>query len=98
VRNSTVRFSAAGYAGEVVGIKSGVNGEDMSERNGDRARFQKNRRRKLLHRQRIHAFVARLRIRAEPSGTNGTSVTRTLKDVQASMAMQDEGGPIRAGD
>jgi hypothetical protein len=29
----------------------------MSERNGDRARFQKNRKRKLRHRQRIQEFV-----------------------------------------
>jgi hypothetical protein len=29
----------------------------MSLRNGDRARFQKNRKRKLLHRQRVHALV-----------------------------------------
>jgi hypothetical protein len=32
----------------------------MSERNGDRARFQKNRKRELLHRQRVHALMARL--------------------------------------
>ena len=40
----------------------------MSERNGDRARFQKNRRRKLLHRQRVHALIARLRqqVSADP--------------------------------
>lgn len=33
----------------------------MSERNGDRARFQKDRKRKLRHRQRIHALAARMR-------------------------------------
>ena len=33
-------------------------GGGMSERNGDRARFQKNRKRKLHHRQRIQAFLA----------------------------------------
>jgi hypothetical protein len=32
----------------------------MSSRNGDRARFQKNRRRKMLLRQRIHAMVKAL--------------------------------------
>ena len=30
----------------------------MSERNGDRARFQKNRKRKLRHRERIQKLVA----------------------------------------
>lgn len=29
----------------------------MSERNGDRARFQKNRKRKLRHRQRVRTLV-----------------------------------------
>jgi len=29
----------------------------MSERNGDRARYQKNRKRKLLHRQRLRALL-----------------------------------------
>ena len=33
----------------------------MSERNGDRARFQKNRKRKLRHRQRVQEFVKALR-------------------------------------
>ena len=33
----------------------------MSERNGDRARFQKNRNRKLRHRQRVQEFVKTLR-------------------------------------
>ena len=37
----------------------------MSQRNGDRARFQKNRKRKLLHRQRIWALMARLREKAD---------------------------------
>jgi hypothetical protein len=31
----------------------------MSERNGDRARFQKNRKRKLRHRERIQKLGAR---------------------------------------
>jgi hypothetical protein len=33
----------------------------MSRRNGDRARFQKERKRKMLRRQRIQALVGRLR-------------------------------------
>ena len=70
----------------------------MSERNGDRARFQKNRKNKLRHRQRIHAFVAGLAKRTDASGTSEPGVTRTPTDVQASIAMHDEGGPIRAGD
>jgi uncharacterized membrane protein len=36
----------------------------MSQRNGDRARFQKDRRRKLRHRQRIQALLAKLRAKA----------------------------------
>jgi len=32
----------------------------MSKRNGDRARFHKERRRKMLRRQRIHALVKAL--------------------------------------
>ena len=33
----------------------------MSELNGDRARFQKNRKRKLRHRQRVRELVKALR-------------------------------------
>jgi hypothetical protein len=60
----------------------------MSERNGDRARFHKDRRRKLRHRQRIQALMLRLRTRAEDQAS-----TRS-----ASRDMQDEGGPARIGD
>ena len=35
----------------------------MSERNGDRARFQKNRKRKMRRRQRVQEFVKALRAR-----------------------------------
>lgn len=39
----------------------------MSRRNGDRARFQKDRKRKLLHRQRVQAFVKKHEeLRAQP--------------------------------
>jgi hypothetical protein len=34
---------------------------EMSGRNGDKARFQKDRKRKLAKRQRIQALVARVR-------------------------------------
>jgi len=37
----------------------------VSERNGDRARFQKNRKRKLRHRQRIRALFPRAKIQRE---------------------------------
>jgi len=45
----------------------------MSRRNGDRARFQKDRKRKLRHRERIQklskAIKARAAAPADPSGT-----------------------------
>jgi hypothetical protein len=37
----------------------------MSRRNGDRARFQKNRQRKLYHRRQIQALAARLRLKTD---------------------------------
>jgi len=60
----------------------------MSARNGDRARFQKDRRRKLRHRQRVHALLAGLRKPVEDAPSSRV----------ASLAMQDEGGPMRIGD
>jgi hypothetical protein len=36
----------------------------MSKRNGDRARFQKNRKRKMLRRQRIHELTRSLEKKA----------------------------------
>ena len=38
----------------------------MSSRNGDKARFQKNRKRKLAKRQRVQALVAGTRIEVAP--------------------------------
>jgi hypothetical protein len=70
----------------------------MSERNGDRARFQKNRKNKLRHRQRIHALVAGLAKRTDASGTTAPGVTHAPTAAQASIAMPDEADPIRAGD
>ena len=58
----------------------------MSKLNGDRARFQKNRKRRMQLRQRLHALATRLRNRASPA-------TRA-----ASGVMLNEGGPVRAGD
>lgn len=75
----------------------------MSERNGDRARFQKNRKRKLHHRQRIQALVSGLR-KTTDEGTSGAadrSVTATFTDAvsrTAPLFMHDEGGPTRTGD
>ena len=49
----------------------------MSRRNGDRAKFQKDRKRKLLHRQRIRALIAKqpaLQVSgaAQPAGKGGS--------------------------
>jgi hypothetical protein len=57
----------------------------MSERNGDRARFQKDRKRKLRHRERIAAAFTK---RAQ----------RDKSSPAASRAMLDEGGQLRSGD
>jgi hypothetical protein len=73
----------------------------MSERNGDRARFQKDRKRKLLHRQRVRSLETELRKRTNALGATDPSVTALLTDavsVEASQAMHDEGGPLRTGD
>jgi hypothetical protein len=66
----------------------------MSERNGDRARYHKCRKRKLLHRQRIQALLARLR---QPIDERRAYDADDASRV-ASLAMQDEGGPTRSGD
>ena len=55
----------------------------MSERNGDRARFQKNRKRKLLHRQRVRALMVS---RQQKLGTDPASRA-------AGLAMDAEGAP-----
>ena len=66
----------------------------MSKRNGDRARFQKDRKRKLFHRQQIQALKAGLGKKTSASG----AAVATTPTVAASLAMQDEGGPTRPGD
>jgi hypothetical protein len=58
----------------------------MSERNGDRARFQKDRKRKLLHRERIQALRARLRKRADEDAASRTT----------SAGVHEEGGAARS--
>jgi hypothetical protein len=60
----------------------------MSERNGDRARFHKDRKRKLHRRRRIQALMRRLQNRTDEQAS--TSV--------ASLNMHNEGGPARIGD
>jgi hypothetical protein len=73
----------------------------MSERNGDRARFQKNRKSKLLRRQRIHAFVAALRKKTDGASGAETSLTTTPTDaasVGASRVLPDRGGTTRTGE
>jgi hypothetical protein len=61
---------------------------EMSKLNGDRARFQKDRRRKLLRRARLHVVMARLQRRFREDATSAA----------ASLHMHDEGGPVRHGD
>jgi hypothetical protein len=39
---------------------------EMSRRNGDRSRFQINRKRKMLRRQRVRALFAALRTKPTP--------------------------------
>jgi hypothetical protein len=51
----------------------------MSARNGDRARFHKDRRRKLLHRQRLHALLAGPR---KPVADAAPSVERAASGVE----------------
>jgi hypothetical protein len=60
----------------------------MSERNGDKARFQKDRKRKMLRRQRIHALMAGLQKRADDEASSRAG----------SLNMRNEGGQARIGD
>ena len=62
----------------------------MSQRNGDKARFQKNRMRKLQQRVRSRALVTGL---AAKRVENAGAIAQA-----ASLAMEDEGGPARARD
>jgi hypothetical protein len=60
----------------------------MSAKNGDRARFHKNRKRKLLHRQRVQALITGQR----------KQVDEPAVLTSAAVGMQDEGGPVRVED
>jgi hypothetical protein len=72
----------------------------MSERNGDKARFQKNRKRKLHHRQRIRALMAGVPKRTDTPGAVDRRVTAApdAASSAASAAMHDEGSPTRTGE
>jgi hypothetical protein len=48
----------------------------MSRRNGDRSRFQINRKRKLRHRQRIRALLSALSERREGSAATAPKTPR----------------------
>jgi uncharacterized membrane protein len=61
----------------------------MSERNGDRARFQKDRKRKLRHRQRIQALAAALRNRREAVGAADRRAAAGVAEVTHSAQLPD---------
>ncbi len=46
----------------------------MSERNGDRARYQKNRKRKLRRRRRVQAFLTVLRSKTATHALFATAI------------------------
>jgi hypothetical protein len=55
----------------------------MSERNGDRARFQKDRKRKLRRRERIQELVKAIDVRRQtPVGPVDVSVPSVLPQVE----------------
>jgi hypothetical protein len=60
----------------------------MSKLNGDRARFRKDRRRRLHRRQRVQVLIAGLRKRAADEAATDA----------ASLRMDDDGGPPRIVD
>jgi hypothetical protein len=51
----------------------------MSKLNGDRALFQKNRKRKLLNRERVRLLVAKLRKKTD-EGASADASTRARDD------------------
>jgi len=75
-------FETAQQAPSVAGYARG-----MSALNGDRARFHKDRKRKLHHRQRIQALAATLQKRTEEPAASRAP---------GGGSMHDEGGPSRA--
>ena len=72
----------------------------MSERNGDRARFQKIRKRKLAQRQRIRALLSGLMTRtagARPRRPGVAATPTGAPSAEPSLARRD-GGAMRAGE
>ncbi len=62
----------------------------MSERNGDRARFHKDRKRKMLRRQRAQALAVGLTQPTGPaSGAGAQRATATLMDDVSGAAASD---------
>ena len=75
----------------------------MSQRNGDRARFQINRKRKVRHRQRIQALAISLsgKPTEHASGAVGRQAATPANNAAshtASRPMPDAGGPMRTSD
>lgn len=75
----------------------------MSALNGDRARFRKNRKRKLHHRQRIRALMTQLRKKADGDSSAAAVRSATARFTNAassaaSLAMANEGSPAQIGD
>jgi hypothetical protein len=69
----------------------------MSRRNGDRARFQKERVRKMHRRQRIQALSAAVQQRKDAAGL-AAGTPADSGPPQASVAVHNADGPIRTGD
>jgi hypothetical protein len=70
----------------------------MSKLNGDKARFQKNRLRKLHYRQRVRALFARSTAERIDAGTDVNAGHRAhapnnVSETAATLAVESEGGP-----
>jgi hypothetical protein len=74
----------------------------MSERNGDKARFQKIRKRTLLHRQRIRTLVAGMRKATDEGAPRQVDATLAPVTVTESglptTAMREEDGRRRTSE
>jgi hypothetical protein len=68
----------------------------MSGLNGDRARFQKNRKRKMIHRQQVRAVVAGLAAAAEARALAAAAPVAGSDAVALSAAA--DGGPAHIAD
>ena len=70
----------------------------MSERNGDTARFQKNRRRMLHQRVRTRAWMASVRTTGRDAVTGSGPVTSGDAVSRAAFLAKQEAGAPTAGD